>query len=145
MKHNVGHRMLNDMPEILLQPYSVDDESSGKHRSVDAEAQASVRAQERESDRLTKEIARLEERNRNLEAEATRTKLKMEELRTEFKASQRAAYDLGKKKTKSYQLRCRLNLSLCRKILWIYLPKLSLKQKVRPRQLATGSVKSEAN
>jgi CII-binding regulator of phage lambda lysogenization HflD len=56
-----------------------------------------VRAQERESDRLTKEIARLEERNRNLEAEATRTKLKMEELRAEFKASQRAAYDLGKK------------------------------------------------
>ena len=105
MKHNVGHRVLNGMPENLLQPYSVDDESSGKHRSVDAEAQASVRAQERESDRLTKEIARLEERNRNLEAEATRTKLKMEELRTEFKASQRAAYDLGKKKTKSYQLR----------------------------------------
>ena len=105
MKHNVGHRILNDMPEILLQPYSVDDESSRKHRSVDAEAQASVRAQERESDRHTKEIARLEEeRNRNLEAEATRTKLKMEELRAEFKVSQRAAYDLGKK-TKSYQLR----------------------------------------
>ena len=46
---------------------------------------------------LTKEIARLEKRNRNLEAEATRTKIKKEELRAEFKASQRAAYDLGKK------------------------------------------------
>ena len=47
MKHNVGHRVLNDMPEDLLQPYSVDDESSRKRRSVDAEAQASVRVQER--------------------------------------------------------------------------------------------------
>ena len=96
-KHNVGHRVFNEMPGNLLQPYYVDDESSRKRRSVDAEAQASVRAQVRESDRLTKEITRLEERNRNLEAEATRTKLKMEELRAEFKASQRVAYDLGKK------------------------------------------------
>ena len=144
MKHNVGHRVLNGMPENLLQPYSVDDESSGKHRSVDAEAQASVRAQERESDRLTKEIARLEERNRNLEAEATRTKLKMEELRAEFKASQRAAYDLGKK-NEELSVKMTAQFELMQKILWIYLPKLSLKQKVRLRQLATGSVKSEAN
>ena len=97
VKHNIGHRVLNDMPENLLQPYSVDDESSRKRRSVDAEAQASVRAQERESDRLTKDMTRLEERNHNLEAEATRTKLEMEELRAEFKASKRVAYDLGKK------------------------------------------------
>jgi len=64
--------------------------------SMDAEAQASVRAQERELDRLTKEITVFEERNRNLEAEATRTKLKMEELRAEFTASQRAACERGK-------------------------------------------------
>jgi len=64
--------------------------------SMDAKAQASVRAQERELDRLTKEITVFEERNRNLEAEATCTKLKMEELRAEFTASQRAAYEWGK-------------------------------------------------
>jgi len=71
---------------------------------VDAEAQASVRAQERESDRRTKEITRLEERNRNLEAEATRTKLKMEELRAELKASHRAAYCLLRAGQKNEEL-----------------------------------------
>ena len=80
VKYLLDHRIENDLPESLLEPYSYADPPM-KRRSEDAEARAAAAAEERESEKLQKEIDRLLERVRNLEAEALRNRLRKDELR----------------------------------------------------------------
>jgi hypothetical protein len=93
VKYVLDRRVEKDVPESLLARYSIAD-GDNPRRSLDSAAAATSAAEERTSEKLRRENSKLQNRIRDLEAEAARSRMKWVGVRADYKSS---ATDLSKK------------------------------------------------
>ena len=96
VKYVLDRRVEKDVPESLLARYSIAD-GDNPRRSLDSAAAATSAAEERTSEKLRRENSKLQNRIRDLEAEAARSRMKWDGVRADYKAAKSTATDLSKK------------------------------------------------